>query len=272
VKAAGDTRNEASRFAPKIASFAEPMNWLPRYVRLSLSRLWIRDLVHFGSKARVVGGTTSLRVSDVAMSRRSRQPLISWNAILVKAIAITSQKWPQLKRAYIPFPWPHLYEHPHCVVSLVLEREWRGEHSVFFDQIHAPEHKSLREIDHELSVMKGSEVESVGGFRRLIRITRYPLPLRRLIWRIALYGSGRMKSRYFGTFSLNSLASRHLRTTQSTTLVSISFEYSATQLDGHMPVQIFFDHRVIDGVAGHRLCADLQSVLNHEIVAELNKT
>jgi len=246
------------------------MNWLPRYVRLSLSRLWIRDLVHFGSKATVVGGATSLRVSDVAMARRSQQPLISWNAILIKAIALTSQKWPQLKRAYIPFPWPHLYEHPHCVVSLVLEREWQGEHSVFFDQIHAPEHKPLREIDYELYGMKRSKIEAVGGFRRLIRITRYPLPLRRMIWRIALYGSGRLKSRYFGTFSLNSLASRRLRTTQSTTLVTISFEYGPIDPEGQMPFQIFIDHRVMDGVAVHRLCADLQSVLDHDIVAELN--
>jgi hypothetical protein len=64
--------------------------------------------------------------------------------------------------------------------------------------------------------------------------------------------------------------SRRLRTTQSTTLVTISFEYGPTEPDGQMPLQIFIDHRVIDGVAVHRLCADLRSVLNHDIVAELN--
>jgi hypothetical protein len=246
------------------------MNWLPRYVRLSLSRLWMRDLVHFGSKAMVVGGVTSLRVSDVAEARRSQQPLITWNAILIKAIGLAAQKWPQLKRAYIPFPWPHLYEHPHSIVSVVMEREWRGEHSVFFDQIHAPENKSLREIDRELSGMKRLAVEAVGGFRRLIRITRYPPPFRRMIWRLALYGSGRMKSRYFGTFSLNSLMSRRLRTTQSTTLVTMSFEYGPIGPDGQMPFQIFIDHRVMDGVTVHRLCADLQSILSQNIVAELH--
>ena len=247
------------------------MSWFPRFIRLSLSRLWMRDLVHFGSKAMVVGGAASLRVLDVAMARRSQQPLISWNAILVKAIALTSKKWPELKRAYIPFPWPHLYEHPHSVASIVIEREWQGAHAVFFDQIHAPENKSLRAIDRELQGMRRLRVEGLGGFRRLIRITRFPLPLRRLIWRIALYGSGRLKSRYFGTFSLNSLASRRGRTTQSTTVVTISFEYGPIESEGRMPFQIFVDHRVIDGVAVGRLCADLQSVLNHDIVAELNE-
>jgi len=36
-----------------------------------------------------------------------------------------------------------------------------------------------------------------------------------------------------------------------------------------MPFQIFIDHRVMDGVAVHRLCVELQSVLNHG-VAGLN--
>jgi hypothetical protein len=51
--------------------------------------------------------------------------------------------------------------------------------------------------------------------------------------------------------------------------VTISFEYGPIDPEGQMPFQIFIDHRVIDGVA-HRLCAELQSVLNHDIVAELN--
>jgi hypothetical protein len=244
----------------------------PRYLRLSLPRLWMRDVVHFGLKSMVVGGSTSLKVSAVAEARRKNQPLIGWSAILVKAIGLTSLQWPELRRAYIPFPWPHLYEHPYSVVSIVLDREWRGEHAVFFDQIQGPERKSLREIDMILHGMKHARIESLGGYRRLIRITRFPLPLRRLLWRIVLYTSGRLKARYFGTFSLNPLVSRRGRTTQSATPVTMSFEYGPLQQNGEMPVQIFIDHRVMDGASVHRLCADLQAVLNREIISELNGT
>src|SRR5258708_7128000 len=186
----------------------------PRYVRLTLPRLWIRDTIYFGKKSMIVGGSTMLRVSAVMAARRNNQPLVSWSAILIKALALTSKKWPELKRAYIAFPWPHLYEHPHCVATVVVEREWQGARCVFVDQIPAPESKSLRELDQRLDGMKALKIEAVGSFRRLIRITRLPLPLRRLIWLIALRGSGRLKSRYFGTFSINSLTPRHAPTTQ----------------------------------------------------------
>jgi len=246
------------------------MNRFPRYVRLTLPRLWIRDTIYFGKKSMIAGGSTVLRVSAVMAARRNCQPLVSWNAILIKALALTSRKWPELRRSYISFPWPHLYEHPHCVATVVVEREWQGARCVFFDQIPAPESKSLREIDQRLDGMESLKIEAVGSFRRLIRITRLPLPVRRLIWLIALRGAGRLKSRYFGTFSINSLTSRHARTTQNASPVTMSFEYAPIQPGGEMPFQVFMDHRVIDGVASHRLCVDLQAILNSEIVDELN--
>jgi len=248
------------------------MNWFSRYVRLSLPRLWMRDIVYFGKRSMVVGGSASLRLSAVAAARRSNQPLISWSAILIKAIALTSRKRPELRTAYIAFPWPHLYEHPHSVATVVIEREWRGSPTVFFDQIPAPENMSLREIDHQLDARKELKIELVGGFRRLIRTTRYPLPLRRLIWLIALRGAGRLKSRYFGTFSINSLNSRFGHTTQSATPVTMSFEYGPVGSNGRMPIQVFIDHRVMDGGAVHRLCIDLETILNRDIVDELTRT
>jgi hypothetical protein len=53
-------------------------------------------------------------------------------------------------------------------------------------------------------------------------------------------------------------------------LVTISFEYGPIDPDEQMPFQIFIDHRTMDGVAVLRLRAELQSMLNHDIVAELN--
>jgi hypothetical protein len=238
---------------------------------MSLPRLWMRDLVYFGQKSMIVGGTVTLRLSPLVAARRRHQPLIGWSAILIKAIALTSRKWPELRRAYIAFPWPHLYEHPHSVATVVVEREWRGSKAVFFDQIPAPEDKSLREIDHLLDAKKELKIEAVGGYRRLIRITRFPLPLRRLIWLVAIRGAGRLKSRYFGTFSINSHYSRHGYTTQSLTPMTISFEYSPLRPNGEMSVQIFIDHRVMDGGAVHRLCIDLETILNKDIVDELTR-
>lgn len=242
----------------------------PRYVRLSLPRRWVRDVVRFGNKF-AIGMSTSIRVSAAVEARRKHQPLISWSAILIKAIALTSRKWPELRRAYITFPWPHLYEHPHSVASVVVEREWHGERAVFFDQIPAPENRPLYEIDRVVKSLKDLPIESVGGYRRLLRITRYPWPLRRLMWLIALYGAGRLKSKYFGTVSINSIPSRHIHVTQSATPVSVSFAYGPIGSDGRMPLQVFFDHRVTDGQNLQRVVVDMEAILNRDIVDELNE-
>jgi hypothetical protein len=241
-----------------------------RYVSLSLPRRWVRDVTYFGTRPPITGGTSLLRVARVAAARRDSQPLIAWGAILMKAIGLTSRRYPELRRAYMPLPWGHFYEHPHCVATMVLERQWRGERAVFFNQITAPEEKSLQEIDDAMRAAAKMPVESLGGFRRLIRISRLPWPVRTLIWRLALYGSGRLRSHYLGTFAINSVPARRGFTTQSMTPVSIAFFYGPVGPSGDMPIQIFFDHRIMDGAAATQLLAELNAILCEEIVAELN--
>jgi 2-oxoacid dehydrogenases acyltransferase (catalytic domain) len=246
------------------------MRWVSRHRRLSLPRLWANDFVHFAAASPTVGGTFSVRVKSAAAARRNCQPLIGWAAILTKAMALTAGRWPQLRQCYMPLLWPHLYEHPHCIASFVVERMWKGERAIFGDQICGPENISLREIDTRLRTIKGAQIEALGGFRRIIRITGYPLLLRRLLWSVVLKGSGRLRARYFGTFCVNLLAGRNMQISQSLTLHAISLFHGPLQPDGIMKLHVFFDHRVIDGAGVARWVADLEATLNHDIVAELN--
>jgi hypothetical protein len=169
----------------------------------------------------------------------------------------------------MPFPWPHFYEHPTCVASIVVERQWRDENAVFADQILAPEQKTLLELDQILRGLRRLPVEAVGGYRRLLRFARYPKPLRWILLRLALYGSGRLRSRYIGTFMVNSIPARRQYPTQSTTLPALAFFYGPVEPTGEMPVHVFFDHRVIDGSAISRLLSAINTALNREILAEL---
>jgi hypothetical protein len=245
------------------------MLWSSRYVAVPVPRRLMIDLIELAPTARVVGGTRFLNVSAVAAVRRRHQPLVSWGAILLKAVALAAEEFPELKRAYMPLPWPHFYEHPTCVCSMVVEREWRRQHVVFFDQIQAPERKTLRELDRELRGLKELPIEVVGGYRRYLRFAAYPRPLRRLLLTVVLYGSGRLRSRYLGTFVVNSIPVHRQYPTQSSTLVSMSFFYGPIEPNGEMPIQIFFDHRVIDGFAVNRLFARTKAILHDQIVAEL---
>jgi hypothetical protein len=240
-----------------------------RYIPMSLPRRWMHEAAFFGARSCMTGGSSILHVAELAAARRKQQPLISWNAILLKGIALTARRFPELKRSYMPLPWPHFYQHPHCVAALVVERQWQGELAPFFDQIRAPEQQSLRELDRRVRELKSAEIEAIGGFRRLLRVARMPFLLRRLVFRLGLIGSGRVRSRYMGTFVLNSISSRHGYTTQATTPLS-TFFYSSPRLNGEMPIQIFFDHRLMDGATAGRLLVELDSILRRELVAELN--
>jgi pyruvate/2-oxoglutarate dehydrogenase complex dihydrolipoamide acyltransferase (E2) component len=229
----------------------------------------MRDFLHFAMKVPTAGGSAVVDVSDVATARRLCPPLISWTAIFVKAIALTSKKQPELRQYYMPLPWPHIYEHPHCIAGVVVEREWRCEDAVLIGLIGEPEKKSLREIDTRIRFMKRAKVEALGSFRRLIRNTAYPLPFRRLLWRITLFGSGRLRAATCGTFWVNSIRARDVQVTQSFALVALSCFLTPVKPNGGMTLQVFFDHRVIDGVTVKRVVNEIEATLNGPILAEL---
>jgi hypothetical protein len=213
--------------------------------------------------------TRRSRYVRLTLPRRLMRDVLQCAPIFLKAVALTAKRFPELRRSYMPLPWPHFYEHPDCVAAIVVEREWRGERAVLADQILAPDRKTLFELDGMLRSLKELPVEAVGGFRRILRIAGYPRPLRWLLLRLALYGSGRLRSRYIGTFVVNSIPVRRFYITQSRTLPAIAFFYGPIEPNGEMPINVYFDHRVIDGVRIGRLLSAITTALNHEIIAEL---
>ena len=240
-----------------------------RYRSLSRARRWTRDFLHFASKVPTVGGTGIVNLSEIAAARRACRPLISWTAIFTKASALAAKKQPVLRQCYMPLPWPHIYEHPHCVANVFIEREYQNEYAVFADLIVEPENKSLREIDDQIQTARHKRVRSHNRFFYLIEGTWYPLPIRRLFWRIALYVSGRLRMGVLGTASINSMRSRSAQVTQTFTLHTFSLFVIPPGQDGDMKVQVFVDHRVVDGVTVIRVLREIELVLHNEILKEL---
>jgi hypothetical protein len=239
------------------------------YVPLSQPRLLMRDAGHFAHRSYAAGMNATLNVSPLAKERRRHRPPIGWTALLVKALAVIGRRTPALRQVFMPFPWPHLYQHPRSVATIVVERGWGGEAQVFFDQVQGPEELSLVEVDTLIRGMKFRPVESVGAFRRIIRFGRMPTPLRRLVSRAALSISGRVRARYFGTFSINSIPAPRTEVLQSFTPLTLSLFYGYVEPNGDVLIQVLWDQRVIDGRPIRRMLSELESTLNGEIVAEL---
>ncbi len=217
----------------------------------------------------MVAGNWTINVAPVAAARKGSRPQIGWGAIWVKALAIASRTWPELRTAFLPYPWPRLYLHSHAVATLVVEREWNGRPAVFFDQVTRPEALTLAEIDVILKGLRKRPVESVGGYRRLIRFSRLPWIVRRPVWSFALRWSGRLRSRYFGTYSVHSFPVRGAQVMQSTTPISFSLIYGLPDRDGNVLVQLLMDHRIVDGLTSHRIVRAIEAAMKEDVVAEL---
>jgi hypothetical protein len=240
-----------------------------RYVGMSLARKWIADLMHFTRGVPVVGGERVLRLRAAADARKAAGLAVGWQAMIVKGLGIVSQRVPEFRRAYMPFPWPRMYEAPYSVATIILDREYQGEHATFLAPVLHPERLPLPELQQKLDKLKTAPVHEVGPFRRLIRTTKWPLPVRRLLWRVGLYGGGLLRARNFGTFAVNSVAAFRGRMLTMRTPITSCLYYNAVSRDGEMPVQLAFDHRVFDGYTAGRVLSELEQVLNTEIAAEV---
>jgi len=174
-----------------------------RRVPLSLSRRWIGDFLHFAQKVPTIPVQRRMNIASLITARAQSLPRPSWCALFTKAYAMVAAARPELRRTYLAFPWAHLYEHPISVVSVAIERRLEDEDAVFFTQIRGPEEYTPEQLDRALADYRELPIERIGTFKRALRISRLPWPLRRLSWWLALNWSGYYRARNVGTFGVS---------------------------------------------------------------------
>jgi hypothetical protein len=239
-----------------------------RRIALSLPRSWVGDLLYFAKDVPVVAGERTIRIKAIAQARAAIPKPPSWLALLVKGLGIVSQRMPELRRSYMPYPWPHLYESGHSVAAITMHRVYEGENATFLAGMPRPEEATIDKIQTRLHKFQNAPIEEVSSFRRMIGLTKLPFPLRRIAWWFGLNALGKYRVQFYGTFSINSVAALRSRMLQFITLTPSLFYYDKPT-DGELNLQIAFDHRVYDGVTAARAMNELESVLNTEILAEL---
>ena len=240
-----------------------------KWIGLSPQRRFVCDLLWFAKKVPSVPSQRRMRLADVVAARRSQPNHVSWCAIFIKAYSIVSATHPELRRAYLPVIWPHLYEHPINVASFSLERTYRGEEGVFFAQVPNPEQLSLAELDALVRNYKTAPIEDVPSFARAMWLSHLPLPVRRLIWWLGLYSDGAYRAHFFGTFGISVVASLGAAGLHILSPLTTTLNYGAFESDGTLDVRLAYDHRVLDGAPVARVLAALEGVLHGEIREEL---
>jgi hypothetical protein len=238
-------------------------------IPLSLPRRLMCDYLHFARQIPSVPVQRRMHLGQVVAARAATGLRPSWCGIFTKAYAFVTAARPELRRAYLAAPWPHLYEHPVNMTLVAVERKFGDEDAVFFARIRQPERLSLAEIDARLRRFKEQPLETVGDYRRMILINRFPRPLRRLLWWVGLNVWGRKRAAFLGTSGVTVYAGLGAASLHPLSLLTTTLNYGVIEPDGSVDVRIIYDHRVMDGATVARALADLEGVLTHEILAEL---
>lgn len=212
-----------------------------------------------------------MSLAEVAEARAQARPRPGWCALFVRAFGLVAQRRPELRWAYIPWPWPHFYEHPHNVAAVAVERRIGNEDAFLIAHLRSPETQSLESIEAHLTRCKNEPIERIALFRRILKTSRLPLLLRRLVWWFGLNTSGYRRACHFGTFSISVVSSLGASGLDLLTPLSTGLNYGVLREDGKLDVRLTYDHRVFDGGTAARVLGAMEDVLNGTILDELRR-
>jgi hypothetical protein len=236
---------------------------------ISGPRRFIIDLVHF---ARQVPSTPVSRQVNVSalFEPRARHPAHpSWALLFMKAYALVGAQNPPLRRALLEFPWPRLYEHPWMNCALAIERQFQGDHGVFVGLFRAPEQQTIGQLQEALTYYKNQPLDRVGVYRRALKFSRVPRPIRRAFWWSTLNVSGYKRAKRFGTFGLTSYGALGAESLHPISPLTTTLTFGPISPDGEVVVKLIYDHRVLDGAYIARRLRDIEANLNGAILDEL---
>jgi hypothetical protein len=239
--------------------------------KITLPRRLVADLMHASIRVPFVSLTRSLNLRGLSEARAQAAQRPGWAAIFVKAFALVAKEEPILRTLYVKWPLPAFYELPRSVAMVAIARLEDGQDCVLPQKVTAPDELPLAEVDALIRHAKEAPIDEVPAFRKILRTTRLPLPLRRLFWAIGL-NFGRQRANYFGSFGVTSVAAYGAGQLHAVSPGPFVLSYGREKPDQTIEVVLRWDHRVTDAAPMARVLNRLEQVLNGEISAELRST
>jgi hypothetical protein len=235
-----------------------------RPVPLSVSQRLAVDLLHFEARVPTVVAVRRMNLAAINAARARCASHPRWLAIFTKAFGMLAQEVPELRRVYLPFPWPHLYEYPTSVAMIFIGNAEGGDLLTY--TIRDPASLPVIEIDKRISRCVELPRSEIGEFRRLMLLARLPAAMRRALMWLG-YNIGRRRANYFGTFAVTTPASCYVAPRLSAWTTRLN--YAGLASDGTTEVSCALDHRVVDGPTGAQLLPRLEALLNGAVAEEL---
>jgi hypothetical protein len=236
--------------------------------KISMPRRLVADLMHASIRVPFVSLSRPLNVRPLLEARALAARPPGWAAIFVKAFSLVAKDEPVLRTLYVRWPRPAFYELPRSVAMVAIARIEDGEDCVLPQKVPAADGLPLSEIDAQIGHAKDAPVAQVPAFRKMLWITRLPLPLRRLMWMVGL-NVGRQRANWFGSFGVTSVAAYGAGELHALSPGPFILSYGVVEADQTINVVISWDHRITDAALIAKALTRLEQVLNSEIAAEL---
>jgi hypothetical protein len=239
-----------------------------RAIGLSVQRRMMIDFLYFARGVPTVPVQKRMSIAALVAARAACDDRPRWTAMFTKAFALVAEEVPQLRRAYVKLPWPHLYEYPTSKANIIIERDYRGEPALCPVLIKDPAHEPLAVIGGLLQQAAFAPLENMKEFREWKRLTRLPRPLRRVLWWIGL-NIGRQRANFFGTFGVSVYSALNAESLHPLSPFNALLNYGVIAPDGDVAVRIMYDHRVMDGATVARALGRMEEILNSVILEEV---
>jgi hypothetical protein len=242
-----------------------------RLIPLSLARRMIGDFLALSQPIPLAHGERRIDIRPLKKAVAAARPRPSWLPIFFKAYAIVAARRPVLRRLFVKYPWPHLYENPDNVGSVVISRQLQGDEALFYLPISHPQSRSLQEIDTLLKEARLKPLEEIPAFRRQLRFARMPWTIRKTLYHLMMGWLPQQRVRFLGTFGMSVLASMGIGNLSTWVPWTTMIHY--TPFDDHdsMFLRIALDHRVLDGLEIAYALREMEEALNGALLDEVRR-
>ncbi|RJF65256.1 acyltransferase [Rhodopseudomonas palustris] len=235
---------------------------------LSLRRRLISDLMRASRDVPLITYQRSLNLTPLALARGRLATPPGFAAIIAKAWALVAREQPMLRTLVVDFPFPHVYELPRSVAMIAIARTVEGEDCVLMQKVVGADELSLRCVDALIREAQTAPICEVPMFRKLLRISALPWPLRRIVWWGGM-ALARQRANFFGSVGLSSVSALGAGDLYPISPGPYMLSYGRLHDDGRFDMVIRFDHRLIDAAPIARAMTRLEQVLNTSIAGEL---
>ena len=237
-------------------------------IRLSLPRRVMVDMCHVRLSVPLGVVRRTINIAALRVARNEAGITIPWTVLFTKAYGLVAAQTPALRRAYVKLPWPQLSQASRSVASVMIERTWQGEATLFPAKLKFPAERSLIDLAADLQTSLTAPIEQVTHFDVIMRLARWPWPVRRLLWWLA-FNVGAWRPGYYGTFGISVIGRSGTMIDVPVSPLSNFISYGPFAPNGYVEVIMAFDHRVMDGGVIVKALIDLEAALNGAIIDEL---